>query len=469
MHRTKCLFGSGGQELKNKKKLGRTGVMMIIVTVLLLLANLTLGFLLTQQANNAMLDLIHSRMLDVAKTAAAMLDGDVLASLQAEDEGTEAYQTVYRTLDYFQDNFELKYIYTVRDQGNKQFTFIIDPSDEPGEFDSPVVYTDALYQASLGTAAADEKPYHDAWGTFYSAYTPVFTKDGRIGGIVAVDFGADWYEQHMSSLRYTVISVALVSLGIGVLIVVAFSRRSQKRYRIMYGQLNELAGKVEELVQEVETGSAVSIPEKARIRQTVEDSDRDADADTLGNKILSMQDELRRHIENIRKQAYLDGMTGVGNKTAYLDTVHHLDRMIQEDIAIFSVAVFDLNGLKLINDNYGHECGDQALVDAAALLIKVFGQEHVYRIGGDEFIAVLKESDEEALKRLLARLDDELVRHNQNAHSYVIPLAVSKGAAVYRKGEDADYKAVFKRADLAMYDDKRAFYTKFGDRRRKSD
>ena len=58
---------------------------------------------------------------------------------------------------------------------DKEFVFSVDPTiEDPGEFGSPVMYTDALYKAANGTAAIDEEPYSDAWGKIYSAYSPVF-------------------------------------------------------------------------------------------------------------------------------------------------------------------------------------------------------------------------------------------------------------------------------------------------------
>ena len=52
-----------------------------------------------------------------------------------------------------------------------------------------LVYTDALYEASKGYAAADNKQYEDAWGTFYSAYSPVFDSDGKVAGIRTALYG----------------------------------------------------------------------------------------------------------------------------------------------------------------------------------------------------------------------------------------------------------------------------------------
>lgn len=450
------------------KKYSEASVILILVIVFLLALNATLGILLTRQSSAALTDLIDGRMLDISNTAAAMLDGDALSRLTAEDAGTEEYQAVMDTLRYFQDNIELRYIYCIQDLGNGSFAFSVDPTvEDPGEFGSPVVYTDALDTASQGTPAVDKEPYQDAWGSFYSAYSPVFTSDGRVGGIVAVDFSAEWFDRQVSQLVRTVVAVGVLSLVVGVLVVAGLARRNARRYRTVYTQLNELAGRVEELVREMENGSVLSAREKQALRSSTEELRQGKDIDALGEKILSMQDEIRRHIEIIHKQAYLDALTGVGNKAAYLETTRHLESMIQEGIAVFAVAVFDLNGLKTINDNYGHERGDLALIDAAELLKEVFGGENVYRVGGDEFIAILKQPDELELRLLFDRLDDELAKTNAVPRPYEAPLVLSKGAAVYKPGEDPDYKSVFRRADRAMYEDKAAYYTKYADRRRR--
>lgn len=460
-------YAVGGDGRLNIDLRSRATRLVILAVAVLLLLNFTLGFLLTRQASGLLISMVRGRMLDVSNTAAAMLDGDMLARLQAEDADSEDYQQVLRTLSYFQDNIELDYIYCIRDLGSKHFVFMIDPSEDPGEFGAPVVYTDALYAASLGTPAVDEVPYQDAWGSFYSAYTPVFTSSGAVGGIVAVDFNAAWFDTQVSNLVRTVVIVSLISLIFGILIVVIITRRNRARYRVLLAQLNELADKVQELVHEIESGAAPSASDREKISRNTEKLLQGEDLDAVGAKILTMQDDIRRHIERVHRQAYVDAPTGVGSKAAYLDTVRHLEHMIQEEFATFAVAIFDLNGLKMINDNYGHECGDLALLDTANALIGIFGAENIYRIGGDEFVAILKHDDDREMRPLFARLDDAVRDINREERPYKIPLAISKGASAYRPGEDPDYKTVFKRADMAMYEDKRAYYTKYGDRRKR--
>ena len=166
-----------------------------------------------------------------------------------------------------------------------------------------------------------------------------------------------------------------------------------------------------------------------------------------------------------RRRANVDSLTGLGNKRAYQDAVRQLEERIREDRAQFSVAVFDLNGLKDINDTYGHEAGDVALTDTARILKKVFETARLFRFGGDEFIAIETTAAPEELQQRLGALDRELEEANRTRRPYVLPLAIAKGAASYLPGTDTDFKMVFERADQAMYEDKRSYYEKHADRR----
>ena len=122
---------------------------IILVAVFLLLLNITLGVILTKQSSAAMRDLIQNRMLDISNTAASMINGDILESLTAEDKETPKYQAILDMLTHYQDNIDLRYIYCIHDDGNRKFSFTVDPTvDDPGEFGEPIVYTDALYMTT---------------------------------------------------------------------------------------------------------------------------------------------------------------------------------------------------------------------------------------------------------------------------------------------------------------------------------
>jgi Signal transduction histidine kinase regulating citrate/malate metabolism len=224
------------------KKMGLRARIILMATVFMLATNLALGATLMHQSRSAMKTQINERMLDIVNTAAAMLDGDVLEKLRAEDAGTPEYEAVLHTLIRFRDNIKLDYIYYVRDEGNKTFTFGIDPDPiAPGEFGSPVVYTDALYQTSLGTPSVDDEPYEDAWGRFYSAFSPVFNSDGKVAAVVTADFGASWYEAQLNQNARTIVIACALFVGIGIAIILFLTRQYSRRMEAIEKNLNDLA------------------------------------------------------------------------------------------------------------------------------------------------------------------------------------------------------------------------------------
>ena len=120
----------------------------------------------------------------------AMLD-----SLRGEDLGSPEYEAVLNTLIRFRDNIKLDYIYYVRDEGNGNYTFGIDPDPvDSADFGEPVVYTEALYLAFQGIPSVDEEPSEDQWGEFYSAFSPVYNSEGKVAAVFGADFGSAWYE-----------------------------------------------------------------------------------------------------------------------------------------------------------------------------------------------------------------------------------------------------------------------------------
>ncbi len=184
----------------------------------------------------------------------------------------------------------------------------------------------------------------------------------------------------------------------------------------------------------------------------------------LAENVRKMATELQDYLSYIHKQAYTDAMTDVGNKTAYMDYTKHLELKIHEDMADFLLIVFDVNGLKKINDTMGHELGDILIADAANVLKNAFGAEHIYRIGGDEFIVIRENCAEDELDNLFGNYRKCLGEFNAKEHAYGKELSISFGHAFYKEGED--FKTVFQHADEAMYRNKEAFYSGKNDRRR---
>ena len=414
---------------------------LLLVICFLLVVTISLGSLLVRQSKASIITLMQTRMLDIANTAAAMIDGDVLAHISPEDQGTDGYETIMKTLTYFQDNIDLKYIYHIRDMGDGTFSFGLDPTvDDPGEFGSPIVYTDALYKASKGTAAADEVPYHDAWGSFYSAYSPVLDSQGKVAGIIAVDFSAEWYNQQLATLTRTTIIVALLSLLVGGGIAFTIITRSEKKIGSIQGQLNEMAAT---LMHEIGNDSAAAEVNQNRL-------ENNHSIDTLEKQIHSMQSELRTQLAHVHGQAHTDEMTGVKSKQAYLEMENKLDEELKKgELSGFAVVVCDVNGLKKINDTQGHKAGDEYIRRACTMICDVFCHSPVYRVGGDEFVAILKDRDYDNRNILIHELHQLSAAHIASNDAIV-----SGGLAEYDPRRDHSVRDVFERADAKMYKEK---------------
>lgn len=157
---------------------------------------------------------IQQRMLDIANCAAGSVNGEVMKNFTEDQVGSVAYNNVYDTLTIFRDNVELEYVYCIKEDTPGNFIFIMDTDPvSPASYGDSVEYTEALAQAGRGTASVDEVPYTDQWGSFYSAYSPVFDSTGKVVGIVVADFSSDWFDGQLASqTRSMVLGYAVILL-----------------------------------------------------------------------------------------------------------------------------------------------------------------------------------------------------------------------------------------------------------------
>lgn len=434
-----------------RKNMSITTRYVLIVGLLLMAANILLGIVILRQSKWAMRTLIDKNMLDVVNSAAATLDGDVLGALTEADVGGEAFNDIARKLTVFLNNEDIHFIYTVKQSGEDTYAFIVDPDPvDPGAFGEEIVVTGAVIQAGKGVAAVDSEPAADRWGNFYSAYSPVFDSSGRVAGIVGIDFDADWYQSQIRehTIYITVFTVLTVLLGGTVVFLI--TRRVRNRFGELAVKLSALSSSMEELMREV----GLAAPHEEDESEATED-----EIEKLGSNISAMQKEMALYIDHMHRQAYADGLTKVGNSAAYHERVRAVNDAIARGEADFCVALFDVNSLKQINDNLGHEYGDLVITGAADAIASVFGVENTYRIGGDEF-AVIKDSIEDSELASVDRAISEF-----NAAETGVRLSLSKGTSRYRPGVDTEYRDVAARADQLMYKDKKNYYEKIGNRR----
>lgn len=156
---------------------------------------------------------------------------------------------------------------------------------------------------------------------------------------------------------------------------------------------------------------------------------------------------LSKKNKELRKKAYLDLHTGLPNKSRCEELLLTNDNLTE----LTTVAIFDLNGLKEVNDTIGHLAGDTLIMNFANILRTSIPQQYfVGRYGGDEFIAILSGAGEEEAKKILLDVRKETGRYN--AYSKQLHLEYAYGYAVSDAySESCSLKILLEQADRNMY------------------
>ena len=116
----------------------------------------------------------------------------------------------------------------------------------------------------------------------------------------------------------------------------------------------------------------------------------------------------------------------------------------------------DINNLKKINDTYGHYYGDILIQNGAEALKTVWSNQSIYRVGGDEFVVLYPNAVKETVEKEIEALDKVIDERNKQNNRKALHLQMAIGMAEYDPETDKRYMDVFRRADSAMYENKKA-------------
>jgi diguanylate cyclase (GGDEF)-like protein len=159
---------------------------------------------------------------------------------------------------------------------------------------------------------------------------------------------------------------------------------------------------------------------------------------------------LQERVEQLDQLAHLDSLINLPNRRGFMRELERLIARVDRYGINAAMLFVDLDGLKMINDTFGHRAGDEALIQVAAMLSKgVRHSDVVARIGGDEFGILLESSDESAAQETAARLIDQISACELLHDGEPLPLSIAVGVGMIDALDTA--QAVMDRADEAMY------------------
>ena len=188
----------------------------------------------------------------------------------------------------------------------------------------------------------------------------------------------------------------------------------------------------------------------------VAEGDLDVNFEYEGNdEIGSLTKSLKTTVKELKKRisftdslAYHDSLTGLNNLTAYTRDKERLKQRFENEACDYAVFIIDINGLKMVNDTFGHRVGNDLIIESGKAIGSTFGYENVYRVGGDEFVAIIRGATEESCKVL----KETLLRALTEGEGKIIP-ALAIGYHICHESK-IEYERVFELADEAMYSEK---------------
>ncbi|MCF0242646.1 MAG: diguanylate cyclase [Treponema sp.] len=181
----------------------------------------------------------------------------------------------------------------------------------------------------------------------------------------------------------------------------------------------------------------------------------------LANSIATMNEQMHYYMAKAEQKAMLDPLTGIGNKGAFRSAAEDVLTLYPNN---YGVLVMDVNNLKKVNDELGHEEGDRFLLETVKLLKHMLGNTPVYRIGGDEFATPLTEkTTEKATQKKIETYFYQNMSNWNEKHKDFLPwgLWIAVGFAEVNPAAHETFSDVFRRADNNMYENKKQLKEKF--------
>ena len=430
-------------------------------------------------AVRSLMETIQSRLEHTAALMAQTLDAAELGSIRdASDRTSPIYE---RTLGLLRSlgrtNPDIAFVYVMRHSGGRVY-FVLDSDESERQALPGREYMERIPSLMLGfqRPSADDRVYEDEWGSFMSGYAPLRNGNGEY--LVGLDMRAEELQQKLEAVRIA----ATLSLVFSIVLAVVFSRLLSSHFtkpvRILIERCRtiargELAPSVEmygggELDQLVEAFNAMSrqltdsreraeraqqLLQQARDLLELRVAERTQDLMDVNERLLHEVAERARAEELLAQAARSDPLTGLMNRRAMLEHLEYQAARFQRNHVPFSLLLGDLDHFKSINDTFGHDAGDQALIQTTHFLVHgIRAQDLVARWGGEEFLILLPDTDLEG-----ALVVAEALRKGVAAKAVIIGdqrlhLTLSIGAASY--GPHQSISQCIKAADRALYEGK---------------
>lgn len=300
--------------------------------------------------------------------------------------------------------------------------------------------------------------YKNKYGKTYGYYSPLFIKGEKLG-VIGVE--VEIAKVNKGILYATIQQMVMIGvvLNLFMFFLLLLIRSKYIRKLIVIRDYIEEYSKTknteigEHLSKEITNKDEISTIMGKFAEMILE---LDSYMKTLSKTSMALRDSEKKASE-LSELATKDSLTGIRNKTAYDKEVQKIEWEISSGFKDIGVAMIDLNFLKRINDTYGHDKGNIAIINLSRIVCHIFVHSPVFRIGGDEFVVILKGEDLANVEDLINKFKAKIKELQDNTElEYWERTSAAIGYAIFNKDIDSSYDNIFKRADKEMYTNKKA-------------
>lgn len=176
-------------------------ILLLLFSGLIFLCTVGIGLVSYVKEKETLIEQAKSNGIDIAKCAAAEVNAKELTSINDGMENSTEYVSVLDKLGIYRDNNSIvEYIYTMK-MVNDNLVFVVDAdTEDPAAINEEYEMLPEIEEALNGVATTDEEVTSDEWGSYFSAYAPIFENDGSVAGIVGVDVSVDWVNEQLSTI-----------------------------------------------------------------------------------------------------------------------------------------------------------------------------------------------------------------------------------------------------------------------------
>ena len=429
-----------------------------------------------------MMNLYSKHITSIMNLTLANIDTDDLAHCIETKEPTDKFKELIAYVDQARINYDLSTITIVYPEkvGDKveimQVVSGLYPEERYGDSRKdiplpllgdyitdflPPGFPDQIYDEFLNRYDIKYSKEKNAFGNdYYAAYT-IRNADGTPVAILTTSASLDEIDATMREYM-TVIGISILALA--TLFMVIMIEWLKRRVIKPLKQIGTVADDFERKSRNSKDPEALVMENKSLHKGD--------ELEALANTLVAMSFHVKAYVEELLKSALQmesmrdevtrannlamrDSLTGVKSDAAYGQQRQRLNLDIQAGDAEFGIVMIDINYLKRINDNYGHEKGNIYIKKMCTMICDIFAHSPVFRVGGDEFVVVLVHRDYENRDELVADLKKRMndLSEKTELEEWLRPSA-ALGLGIYDKEKDIDCDQVFKRADDAMYENK---------------